>query len=192
MGDGSRRSVVRHTMRKKLECAIEACSNGVPRVHIVCGTMPGRILEEVFTGSGSGTMVVASLEEHEVITRGDRCDLQRVSELFELCGFSAPSDKNREELLVLLDDDEVVGALRLRVEGGCAFLSRICSSEHALFDEVAGRLIESATSISKSSGATHVIIRPEDSQDWILVSPVLNYRDSPWQFEEHVGWILGL
>lgn len=58
-------------MRPKIEACIRAVRNGVRRTHIVDGRGEDALLLEVFTGKGSGTMIVgrkemADYREHEI------------------------------------------------------------------------------------------------------------------------------
>lgn len=58
-------------MRPKIEACIRAVRNGVRRTHIVDGRAEDALLLEVFTGAGSGTMIVnrkemADYREHEM------------------------------------------------------------------------------------------------------------------------------
>lgn len=45
-------------MRAKLEEALRAIANGVPRVHILTGRDPMTLLREIFTDEGCGTLIV--------------------------------------------------------------------------------------------------------------------------------------
>jgi acetylglutamate kinase len=49
-------------MLPKVDALRRALEAGVPRVHVVDGRQPGSLLEEVFTTSGSGTLVVAEAD----------------------------------------------------------------------------------------------------------------------------------
>ncbi|MCR4315033.1 MAG: acetylglutamate kinase [Planctomycetes bacterium] len=49
-------------MIPKIENALKACKGGVPRVHIVDGTVPDNLLRELFTKEGSGTMIARTEE----------------------------------------------------------------------------------------------------------------------------------
>jgi acetylglutamate kinase len=44
-------------MRPKLEAALSALEAGVGSVHLIDGTRPGALLDEVFTSGGNGTML---------------------------------------------------------------------------------------------------------------------------------------
>lgn len=55
-----RDKVVSGGMIPKLSTSLDAISRGVPKVHIVSGTRPNSVLQEIFTNEGSGTMIVPS------------------------------------------------------------------------------------------------------------------------------------
>lgn len=59
--------MVRGGMRPKVEACLRAVAGGVRRTHIIDGRVPDALLIEVFTGSGSGTMIVAEVERTEYI-----------------------------------------------------------------------------------------------------------------------------
>lgn len=50
-------------MRPKVEACIRAATSGVERTHIIDGRAPDALLLEVFTGSGTGTMIVGRKEK---------------------------------------------------------------------------------------------------------------------------------
>lgn len=50
-------------MRPKVESCIRAATGGVERTHIIDGRAPDSLLLEVFTGSGTGTMIVGRKEK---------------------------------------------------------------------------------------------------------------------------------
>jgi acetylglutamate kinase len=54
---------VRGGMRPKVEACLRAVEHGVRRTHIIDGRRPDSLLVEVFTGAGSGTMIVARKEK---------------------------------------------------------------------------------------------------------------------------------
>ncbi len=58
---------VKGGMRPKVEACIRAVAGGVRRTHIIDGRAPDALLIEVFTGSGSGTMIVAEPERRDYL-----------------------------------------------------------------------------------------------------------------------------
>ena len=53
---------VKGGMRPKVEACLRAVEGGVRRTHIIDGRAADALLVEVFTGHGSGTMIVGSRE----------------------------------------------------------------------------------------------------------------------------------
>jgi acetylglutamate kinase len=54
---------VKGGMRPKVEACLQAVSGGVRRTHIIDGRTPDALLLELFTGHGSGTMIVGEREK---------------------------------------------------------------------------------------------------------------------------------
>lgn len=54
---------VKDGMRPKLEACLYAVRNGVPRAHLLSGMDPNALLLELFTSTGTGTMILAPEEE---------------------------------------------------------------------------------------------------------------------------------
>jgi acetylglutamate kinase len=54
---------LRGGMRPKVEACIRAATSGVERTHIIDGRAPDALLLEVFTGTGTGTMIVGRKEK---------------------------------------------------------------------------------------------------------------------------------
>jgi len=65
----------------KLENAVKASKAGVPRVHIIDGTMPEGLLTEVFSNEGVGTLVHAN--EYQSIRRAQKKDLRAIHSLIQ-------------------------------------------------------------------------------------------------------------
>ncbi|HSN55191.1 MAG TPA: acetylglutamate kinase [Candidatus Sulfomarinibacteraceae bacterium] len=61
---------VRGGMRPKVEACLRAVNGGVRRTHIIDGRTPDALLLELFTGGGSGTMIVGSREKRDYETAG--------------------------------------------------------------------------------------------------------------------------
>jgi acetylglutamate kinase len=58
---------VRGGMRPKVEACLRAVAGGVRRTHIIDGRSPDALLLEIFTGSGSGTMIVGERERSDYL-----------------------------------------------------------------------------------------------------------------------------
>ena len=57
-------------MRPKVEACLKAVSGGVRRTHIIDGRTPDALLLELFTGHGSGTMIVGGREKRDYEAAG--------------------------------------------------------------------------------------------------------------------------
>ncbi len=63
----------------KARCAVAACEAGVPRVHILNGTVDEGLLAEVFSNEGIGTLIYAN--EYQQIRRAMKKDIRHVLQL---------------------------------------------------------------------------------------------------------------
>jgi amino-acid N-acetyltransferase len=65
----------------KLENAVKASRAGIPRVHVIDGTMPEGLLTEVFSNEGVGTLVHAN--EYQSIRKAQKKDVRAVFALIQ-------------------------------------------------------------------------------------------------------------
>jgi amino-acid N-acetyltransferase len=65
----------------KLENAVKGSKAGVPRVHIIDGTMPEGLLTEVFSNEGVGTLVHAN--EYQSIRKAQKKDVRAIYSLIQ-------------------------------------------------------------------------------------------------------------
>jgi len=65
----------------KLENAVKASRAGIPRVHVIDGTMPEGLLTEVFSNEGVGTLVHAN--EYQSIRKAQKKDVRAVFALVQ-------------------------------------------------------------------------------------------------------------
>jgi amino-acid N-acetyltransferase len=66
-------------MLPKARCAAAACESGVPRVHILNGTVDEGLLAEVFSNEGVGTLIYAN--EYQQIRRAMKKDIRHLLQL---------------------------------------------------------------------------------------------------------------
>ncbi len=69
-------SAVNAEMLSKAIHAVQACQNGVPRVHIINGRVDDGLLSEVFSNEGIGTLVYAN--EYEMVRRALKKDIRSI------------------------------------------------------------------------------------------------------------------
>ena len=67
LNDYIERGVVKAGMLPKVASVLQALKGGVPRVHLISFRVQDSLLAEVFTNEGSGTMVVASVDDVELV-----------------------------------------------------------------------------------------------------------------------------
>ncbi|MGJ8677679.1 MAG: GNAT family N-acetyltransferase [Akkermansiaceae bacterium] len=101
------------------QAAAKACKLGVPRVHVLDGTVPGALLSELFSNEGVGTMIYA--DSYRVIRPIREED---IVELLGMIGRSVRNaslvpryyvdiEKNIEDYFVMEIDGNVVGSVAL-------------------------------------------------------------------------------
>lgn len=97
------RSQLAPNLASKLEHAAEACQYGIPRVHLLNGTINEALLAEVFSNGGIGTMIYSN--EYEQIRRVYKKD---VREMISLIQQSIRNEelirRTRAEILAGIDD----------------------------------------------------------------------------------------
>lgn len=75
------RSKWSRTLLSKLDCAARACRQGVPRVHILNGSVNEALLTEIFSSEGFGTMVYSN--EYQQIRRIYKKDIRNIMSLIQ-------------------------------------------------------------------------------------------------------------
>jgi amino-acid N-acetyltransferase len=75
------RNQLEPNLASKLEHAAEACQYGIPRVHLLNGTVNEALLAEVFSNGGIGTMIYSN--EYEQIRRVYKKDVRAVISLIQ-------------------------------------------------------------------------------------------------------------
>jgi len=90
-------------LASKLEHAAEACQYGIPRVHLLNGTINEALLAEIFSNGGIGTMIYSN--EYEQIRRVYKKDVRAVISLIQQ---SVRNEellrRTRTEILADIDD----------------------------------------------------------------------------------------
>lgn len=113
------RSVVTGDPRKALAMAVHCCQNGVERVHIINRQKPGAILEELFTGSGKGTMVCRTIDDYLDIRPAKTSDIPGIVNTLNLCATEVPpamSSDTVKDFFVFMADETIHGCFRLNTE----------------------------------------------------------------------------
>ena len=147
-------------LRTKLEQAVKAVRNGVPRVHIIDGRVEEGLLAEVFSQEGVGTLIHAN--EYQDIRTATRRDVRAIARLIQAGVESdelvrrTKSDIERQidDFFVFEVDRSPVAcaALHLYPEQGMAELA--CVSVDKRFENrgIGGKLMQYAEARAKAIG----------------------------------------
>jgi amino-acid N-acetyltransferase len=79
LGDALQRGAIDPLQVSKARHAAAACEAGVPRVHVINGSVDDGLLSEVFSNEGIGTLVYA--DEYQQVRRARRGDVRAIEQL---------------------------------------------------------------------------------------------------------------
>ena len=145
-------------LRTKLEQAIRAVRNGVPRVHIIDGRVEEGLLGEVFSHEGVGTLIHAN--EYQNIRDAAKRDTRAIARLIQagverdelVRRTKADIERQINDFFVFEDDRSPVGCAALHVypEQGMAELA--CVSVDSRFENrgIGGKLMQYAEARAKT------------------------------------------
>lgn len=129
------------------------------------------MLDELFTSSGTGTMLVRQLDTYERIVRGVAGDRDRIMAFLADCGvFSDPRAIVPEDFVVLWEDDEIRATACLTQTGHAACLTSIAVSSHQYFDSVVSRLIDQVIALARKRNIRELSVGLDFNQSWLLIS----------------------
>jgi len=97
-----RRALVYPSLVSKLEHAARACRNGIPRVHLLDGTLNEALLSEVFSHDGIGTMVYSN--EYQQIRRVSKKDVRGVNLIRQSVDSAELVKRSRADILAHIED----------------------------------------------------------------------------------------
>ena len=81
LGEALARGAVDPAHASKARHAVAACEAGVPRVHVISGSVDDGLLAEVFSNEGIGTLVYA--DDYQQIRRARRSDVRAIQQLIK-------------------------------------------------------------------------------------------------------------
>jgi amino-acid N-acetyltransferase len=172
----TQREAVALDMLSKLEQAVRAARDGVPRVHIIDGGVEEGLLAEVFSNEGVGTLVYAN--EYQAIRRARRKDaraifglIQAGMETDELMRRSlAEVERQADEHYVFEVDHNPVGcvALHLYPETAKAELACLCVDGKYENQGIGGKLVRYAEDQARAAGATELLALSTQAFNYFL------------------------
>jgi amino-acid N-acetyltransferase len=81
LADALQRGAIEPAQASKARHAAAACEAGVPRVHVINGSVDDGLLSEVFSNEGIGTLVYAN--DYQPIRRARRSDVRAIEQLIK-------------------------------------------------------------------------------------------------------------
>lgn len=156
--------VITQDMLKRVEVALMACEQGIPRIHII-GSREGSLLKEILTCDGSGTMIYDSI--YHGIRKAKKTD---VSEIFEIIKesikkTSAPLDlieRNIGDFMIFAVDHQVHGCIMIKNDDKATEISYLGVSSAYEKPVIFQRLIE------------HALVDVENKEGCIFLDPDKN------------------
>lgn len=106
---------ITHEMRRRVEVALMACAQGIPRTHII-GSREGSLVKEILTSDGLGTMIYENM--YKEIRKAQKVD---VAEIFEIVRESVKKisitldfvEKNIKNFWVFAVDQQIYGCMSM-------------------------------------------------------------------------------
>ncbi len=149
----------------KLENAVRAASNGVPRVHIIDGRLQEGLLGEVFSNEGVGTLVHAN--EYQSIRKAMKKDIRTILYLIQqgveadelLKRTRSEIEKSIDDFFVFEVDGNAVacGAVHFYVEEKKAELACVYVLHRYENQGIGAKLIRYGEDLAKSKGAEELL-----------------------------------
>ncbi|QVL31426.1 amino-acid N-acetyltransferase [Telmatocola sphagniphila] len=160
-----RTEIVPNDAISKLENAVRAAKDGVPRVHIIDGRMQEGLLGEVFSNEGVGTLIHAN--EYQSIRKALKKDIRTIMSLIQL-GVDADEllKRSRAEVERLIDDFFVFevdgnavacGAVHLFPEDKKAELACVYVQQRYENQGIGAKLIRYGEELAKIRGAEELL-----------------------------------
>ncbi len=170
-GEGAEENPVR-----QLECAIEACAQGVTRTHLIERRLNGALLLELFSRDGVGTMVSAApFDQMRTATVDDVGGILELIEPLERDGVLVRRSREKLEMeidhfTVLVRDGAIIGCAALYPDEDTHVAELACLTVHPDYQNQ-GRgeaLYASLERDAKGAGASRVFVLTTRAAHWFL------------------------
>jgi amino-acid N-acetyltransferase len=148
----------------KLENAVRAAKDGVPRVHIIDGRVEEGLLAEVFSNEGIGTLVHAN--EYQAIRKAQRKDVRTILALIqagvendELIRRSRSEiERNIEDYYVFEVDRNPVACMAVHFYPSEATAEMACVCVDSKYENqgIGAKLVQYAENLAQSGGVRHL------------------------------------
>lgn len=170
-GEGAEENPIR-----QLECAIEACAQGVTRTHLIERRLNGVLLLELFSRDGVGTMVSAApFDQIRTATVDDVGGILELIEPLERDGVLVRRSREKLEMeidhfTVLVRDGAIIGCAALYPDKDTHVAELACLTVHSDYQNQ-GRgeaLYASLERDAKGAGASRVFVLTTRAAHWFL------------------------
>lgn len=170
-GEGAEENPIR-----QLECAIEACAQGVTRTHLIERHVAGALLLELFSRDGVGTMVSAApFDQMRTATVDDVGGILELIEPLERDGVLVRRSREKLEMeidhfTVLVRDGAIIGCAALYPDKDTHVAELACLTVHSDYQNQ-GRgeaLYASLERDAKGAGASRVFVLTTRAAHWFL------------------------
>ena len=164
------------SLHQPLNAAIESCSAGIDRVHLLNRQIDGALLQELFTRDGVGTLISAT--PYEICRRATLSDIGGILELIkplEQQGILAKRSREKIEMeindyWISSRDGLVIGcsALHVNTKEDCAVLA--CLAVHVDYQGAARgqRLYDQAFEQAKNTRLSKLFVLSTQTAQWFI------------------------
>jgi amino-acid N-acetyltransferase len=157
-----------------LQTAINACENGVQRIHLLNHSIDGAVLQELFSRDGIGTLISTTLfETLRMATLDDVGGILDLITPLEREGILTPRSResletNVENFTVLERDGLVVGCAAAHQYQNYGVVELACFAIHPEYrnGKRAHRLLEHIQQQAQEQGMQRIIILTTHTSDW--------------------------
>jgi len=169
-------SSLRHGMKERVKNCVNACRQGVSRVHIISGLQEDSLIGEIFFSEGVGTMFYDG-EEYREMRAATMSDISEIREI--LTDFDIPTLTFVEihsllgDFWVLTTDGHVQACVHLQEDNSSISLeiSYLATSYSYNTDAIKRELLQWIFDRAKSFGLRFVFLRPDKHEVIMRIKP---------------------
>ena len=162
-------------LMQRIRTAIEACEQGVDRVHILDGRTDGVLLKEIFSNLGIGTMVYNNIYERiRTMETGDISSVLSLMKPFIDKGILVPRsrrdlEQKRKDFVVYSMDGIVHGCAALHpYAGNIAEIAALAVDRRFVHLQIGGKIVSYLLEEAAARGYDRVFVLTTQTSDWFL------------------------
>ncbi len=159
----------------KIHSAVEACREGVDRVHILDGRIEGAVLKEIFSNLGIGTMIYSNI--YERIRPMKNRDISSVLGLMKpfidqkilVPRTRTEMEKKLSDYVVYAMDDIIHGVAALHIyPDGKAEIAGLAVDSRFIHLKIGKKMVSYLLEQSREKGLKEVFVLTTQTSDWFL------------------------